>query len=115
MKHFRTRKTNIRLLFITPRQKKNKTPKIHDDQEIMLSSQNQKNVPLAMRTKYMGMLNPENQLQMSLMKLNGIDIWPTPTMMNAVKSYLGFGNFDEEFTQNVQSLIKPQNELNNED
>ena len=68
----------------------------------------------------MGMLNPENQLQTSLMKLNCIDIWPTPTMMNAVKSYLGFGNFDKEFTQNVQSLMKPQNkrnenELNNED
>src|ERR1700678_4412265 len=74
----------------------------------------------ATRAKYVGMLNPENQPQTSLMKLNSIDIWPTPTMMNAVKSYLGFGNSDKEFTQNVQSLMKPQNkrninELNNED
>src|ERR1700678_4413318 len=41
----------------------------------------------ATRTKYVGMLNPENQLQTSLTKLNGIDIWLTPMVMNAVKSY----------------------------
>src|SRR6202522_4078503 len=51
-------------------------------------------------TKYIGLLNPENQLQTGLMKLNGIDEWPTPTMTKKVKSFLGFENFNTEFTQN---------------
>src|ERR1700678_3849243 len=51
-------------------------------------------------TKNIGLLNPENQLQTGLMKLNGIDEWPTPTMTKKVKSFLGFENFNTEFTQN---------------
>jgi hypothetical protein len=47
------------------------------------------------RIKYVGLLNPENQLQMNPMKLDGIDIWPTPTTTKEVKSFLVFGNFDK--------------------
>src|SRR5271168_2379783 len=60
-------------------------------------------------TKYIGLLNPENQLQTGLMKLNGIDEWPTPTMTKKVKSFLGFENFNTDFTQNDEDLIKPHN------
>ena len=32
--------------------------------------------------------------------------------MKGVKSFLGFGNFDKEFTQNNEDLTKPQNKWN---
>ena len=35
--------------------------------------------PWVAKTEYKGLLNPENQLQMNPMKLNGIAEWPTPT------------------------------------
>src|SRR5271168_2920796 len=43
------------------------------------------------------------------MKLYGIDEWPTSTMTKKVKSFLGFENFNTEFTQNDEDLIKPHN------
>src|ERR1700678_2191425 len=62
-------------------------------------------------TKYIGLLNPENQLQTDLMKLNGIDIWPTPTTTKEVKSFLGFGNIDKRFIQDNGTLTGPLKEL----
>src|SRR6202522_2984277 len=61
------------------------------------------------RTEYEGMLNPENQPQTESRKGVGIDEWPTPTTTKRVKSFLGFENFDTEFTQNDEDLIKPHN------
>src|SRR5271155_2935661 len=47
------------------------------------------------------------------MKLDGIqNEWPTPTTMTGVKSFLGFGNFDTELTQNNGNLTKLQNKRN---
>jgi hypothetical protein len=63
-------------------------------------------------TKYEGLLNYENQLQINPMKLDDIEEWPTPTTMKEVKLFLGFGNFDQEFTQNNEDLTKPQNKRN---
>src|ERR1700678_2430831 len=64
------------------------------------------------RTEYKWLLNPENQPQIELMKLNGIDVWPTPTMTTEVKSFLGFINFDTEFTLHNEDSMKPQNKRN---
>src|ERR1700678_1414827 len=61
------------------------------------------------RTEYEGMLNPENQPQIESMKDVGIDEWPTPTTTKKAKSFLGFENFNTEFTQNEEDLIKPHN------
>src|SRR6202522_1315160 len=63
------------------------------------------------RTKYEGLLNPENQLQTNLMKLYGIDIWPTPAMTTEVKSFLRFGNVDKEFIQDNWTLTEPLKNL----
>src|SRR5271168_3353846 len=61
------------------------------------------------RTEYEGMLNPENQPQTESRKGVGIDEWPTPTTTKRVKSFLGFENFNTEFTLNDEDLIKPHN------
>ena len=52
---------------------------------------------------------------MEPMKLNGIAEWPTPTTTNEVKFFLGFRNFDKEFTQNDEDLMKSQNKQNGQD
>src|SRR6202522_2839279 len=62
-------------------------------------------------TKYIGLLNPENQLQTGLMKLDGIDIWPTPAMTTEVKSFLRFGNVDKGFIQDNWTLTEPLENL----
>src|ERR1700678_2133741 len=64
----------------------------------------------ATRTKYEGMLNPENQPQTEPMKDNGIDVWPTPTTIKE-----GLGNFDKRFIQNDEDLISPQVKRNREE
>src|ERR1700678_3275149 len=47
------------------------------------------------------------------MKLNGIAEWAIlTTTMKEVKSFLGFGNFDKEFTQNEEDLTKSKNKQN---
>src|SRR6202522_219023 len=67
----------------------------------------------ATRTEYGGLLNSENQPQIEPMKLNGIAEWPTPmTTAKEVKSFLGFRNFDKEFTQNEEDLTKSKNKRN---
>jgi hypothetical protein len=64
------------------------------------------------RTKYIGLLNPENQQQTNQIQLNGMEEWPSSTTTKEVESFLGFENFDKEFTQNVEDLMKPQNKRN---
>ena len=69
--------------------------------------------PWVARTEYKGLLNPENQLQINPMKLNGIAEWPTPTKTTKEdKSLLGLRNLDKEFTQNKEDLTKSKNKLN---
>src|SRR6202522_3165908 len=62
-------------------------------------------------TKYIGLLNPENQLQTGPMKLNSIVEWPTPMTTTEVKSFLGFGNVDKGFIQDNWTLTEPLKEL----
>src|SRR6202522_687850 len=69
--------------------------------------------PWIAETEYEGLLNPEDQLQLSPMKPNGITEWPTPTITTKeVKFFLRFRNFDEEFTQNEEDLTKSKDKWN---
>ena len=63
------------------------------------------------RTEYEGLLNPDNQLQTNPMKLDGIDIWPTPAMTTEVKSFLGLGNIDKGFILDNWTLTEPLKDL----
>src|ERR1700678_3418131 len=69
--------------------------------------------PWVAKTEYEGLLNPENQLQMNPMKLNGIAEWPTPTTTtNEDKSFLGLRNLDKEFgLPDKSDLTKSKNKL----
>src|ERR1700678_458925 len=65
--------------------------------------------PWVVKTEHEGILYFENQPQTNPTKLDGIAEWPTPTTAKEVESFLGFGNFDTELTQNDEDLVKPQN------
>src|SRR6202522_3790604 len=66
--------------------------------------------PWVARTEHGGLLYSGNQPQIGPMKLNGIAEWPTPTTTTKeVKSFLGFRNFDKEFTQNEEDLTESKN------
>src|ERR1700678_3762135 len=69
--------------------------------------------PWVARTEHGGLLNSGNQPQTGPIKLNGIAEWTIPTTtMKEVKSFLGFRNFDKEFTQNEEDLTKSKNKQN---
>src|ERR1700678_3224011 len=63
------------------------------------------------RTEHEGLLNPNNQLRTNLMKLDGINIWPTPAMTTKVKSFLGLGNIDKGFILDNWTLTEPLKDL----
>src|ERR1700678_1351766 len=66
--------------------------------------------PWVARTEHGGLLNSGNQPQTGPIKLNGIAEWTIPTTtMKEVKSFLGFRNFDKEFTQNEEDLTESKN------
>src|ERR1700735_5646540 len=48
--------------------------------------------------EYLGLIVEEGQLRMDPTKLSGINDWPTPKTVKDVRSFLGFGNFYEDFT-----------------
>src|SRR6202522_4803329 len=69
--------------------------------------------PWVARTEHGGLLNSGNQPQIGPIKLNGIAEWTIPmTTMKEVKSFLGFRNFDKEFTQDEEDLTKSKNKQN---
>src|SRR6202522_3102094 len=69
--------------------------------------------PWVARTEHGGLLNSGNQPHIGPMKLNGIAEWAIPTTtMKEVKSFLGFRNFDKEFTQDEEDLTKSKNKQN---
>ena len=45
------------------------------------------------RIEYLGMIISHNLVSMDLVKLAGIQNWPTPTTTKQVQSFLGFGNY----------------------
>src|ERR1700678_3275490 len=63
------------------------------------------------RTEHEGLLNPNNQLRTNPMKLDGINIWPTPAMTTEVKSFLGLGNIDKGFILDNWTLTEPLKDL----
>jgi hypothetical protein len=69
--------------------------------------------PWIAKTEYEGLLKPEDQLQLSPMKPDGITERPTPTTTTKeVKFFLKLGNFDEEFPQNEEDLTKSKDKQN---
>ena len=49
------------------------------------------------RLNIFGLVVQEGKLAMNLAKLKGILAWPTPKTVKEVQSFLGFGNFYQEF------------------
>ena len=48
---------------------------------------------------------------MDLVKVKGLQDWPTPTTVKQVRSFLGFGNFYRKFIKKFSELAQPLNDL----
>ena len=63
------------------------------------------------RIKYLGMIISHNLLSMDPVKLAGIQKWPTLTTVKQVQSFLGFGNYYQQFIKKFAHLAQPLNNL----
>ena len=63
------------------------------------------------KIKYLGMIIKEGWITMDPIKLAVIWDWPTPTTIEQVWSFSGFGNFYRKFISHHSDIEKPLNNL----
>ena len=61
----------------------------------------------ATTVEYLGMIVKPGQLAMDPVKLNGIALWPIPSKVKDVRSFLGFANFYRQFIPNYSTIARP--------
>ena len=64
-----------------------------------------------MKVEYLGLIIQENLISMDPVKLNGIKDWPTLTTVKQIRSFLGFGNYYQQFIHRYGNLTQPLNDL----
>ena len=67
------------------------------------------------RVDYLGLILEEGVTHMDPAKIAGIAMWPTPTSIKQVQSFLGFCNFYWPFIYQFSHIAKPLNELTRKD
>ena len=63
------------------------------------------------RIEYLRMIISYNLVSMDLVKLAGIQNWPTPKAVKQVQLFLGFGNYYQWFIKKFPHLAQPLNNL----
>src|SRR5882724_8842800 len=61
--------------------------------------------------KYLGLILLEGCVQMDLVKVTGVQEWPTPWNVTEVQSFVGFINFYQCFVQDFSHVAKPLHQL----
>ena len=56
------------------------------------------------KVEYLGLIIQENHIAIDPVKLNGIKDWPVPTTVKQVQSFLGFGNYYQQFIHRYGNL-----------
>jgi len=59
------------------------------------------------RIKYLGLVILENEVSMDLVKVTGVQEWPTPENKTDVQAFLGFVNFYRRFIQDFSAKARP--------
>jgi len=59
------------------------------------------------RIKYLGLVISENEVSMDLVKVAGVQEWPTPENKMDVQAFLGFINFYHRFIQDFSAKAQP--------
>jgi hypothetical protein len=67
------------------------------------------------KIEYLGMIIEQGKIEMDSVKLGGIRDWPTPTTVEQVRSFFGFGNFYWKFIFHYSDLAQPLNYLTKKD
>lgn len=64
-----------------------------------------------LEVEYLGLIISENQTRMDLVKVKGIQEWPTPKNASGVRQFRGFANFYQRFIQDFGKICKPLDRL----
>jgi len=59
------------------------------------------------RIEYLGLVISENEVSMDLVKVAGVQEWPTPENKTDVQAFLGFVNFYRRFIRNFSAKARP--------
>ena len=59
------------------------------------------------RVEYLGLIISENLAEVDLIKIKGIQEWPTPTKKKELQQFLGFCNFYRRFVEDYSLVAKP--------
>jgi len=59
------------------------------------------------KIEYLGLVILENEVSMDLVKVTGVQEWPTPENRTDVQAFLGFVNFYQRFIQDFSTKAQP--------
>jgi len=59
------------------------------------------------RIEYLGLVISENEVSMDLVKVAGVQEWPTPENKMSVQAFLGFVNFYRRFIRDFSAKARP--------
>jgi len=59
------------------------------------------------RVKYLSLILSEGCIEMDLVKVAGVQDWPTPRNVTKVQSFIGFINFYQGFIQDFSHITNP--------
>ena len=69
----------------------------------------------ASRIDYLGVIIEKGMTHMDPVKIQGIKVWPNPTKVKDIRSFLGFCNFYRPFIRGFAHIARPLNELTKKD
>jgi hypothetical protein len=65
--------------------------------------------------EYLGVIVGKGQVRMDPVKVQGITDWPTPTNLQELRSFLGFGNYYKDFIIDYSRIAHPLHDLTKKD
>ena len=65
--------------------------------------------------EYLGLIISHGQMGMDPVKIQGVSIWPSPTCVKEVQSFLGFVNFYRRFILDFAGIARPLHDLTKKD
>ena len=63
------------------------------------------------KTKFLGLIISQGNIEMDPIKIKGVSEWPTPKKLKDVQAFMGFANFYRRFIKDFSKIARPLNDL----